>query len=95
MSTPTDIELPKYPAASRAELHRAGGGWSITFSGRELFAEDDVTITVDTLVEAGGDPSRERLVTGYMETRLLAAGYGIAPSDDKPADAVEGWTLRG
>ena len=94
MSPPTDIELPKHPAASLAELHRAGGGWAITFSGHEPFAEDEFTITTDTLVEAGVDPSRERLVTGYVETRLLAAGYGISPWDERPPAAVAGWTLR-
>jgi hypothetical protein len=94
MSAPVDIELPQHPEASRAELHREGGGWAITFSGREPFAGQEFAITADTLVEAGVDPSRERLVTGYVETRLLAAGYGISPWDERPPAASGGWTLR-
>jgi hypothetical protein len=35
-----------------------------------------------------------RLVTGYVETRLLAAGYGISPWDERPPAALQGWTLR-
>jgi len=38
--------------------------------------------------------SLDHLVSGYVETRLLAAGYGIAPWDETPEDALEGWTLR-
>jgi hypothetical protein len=95
MPTPTDIILPKHPDASQAELHRAGADWAITFTGQEPFAADELTIAADTLVEAGIDPSLEGLVTGYMETRLLAAGYGISPWDERPPAAVGGWTLRG
>jgi hypothetical protein len=94
MHAPVDIELPQHTDASRAELHRAGGGWAITFLGRESSAAEEFAITADTLVEAGVDPSRERLVTGYVETRLLAAGYGIAPWDERPPAALGGWTLR-
>jgi hypothetical protein len=92
--SPVDIELPQHPDASRAELHRNGGGWAISFSGQESFAGDEFAIAADTLVEAGVDPSRERLVTGYVETRLLAAGYGIAPWEETPPAATGGWTLR-
>jgi hypothetical protein len=45
-------------------------------------------------MQAGIDPTVDRLVTGYVETRLLAAGYGISPWDDKPSESVEGWILR-
>jgi hypothetical protein len=75
-------------------LHRAGGDWTITFSGQEPFAGEEFAITADTLVEAGVDPSRERLVTGYVETRLLAAGCGISAWDEKPSAALGAWTLR-
>ena len=95
MPTPTDINLPKHPEASQAELHRTGGDWAVTFTGQEPFAEDEFTIAADTLVDAGIDPSLEGLVTGYVETRLLAAGYGISPWDKRPPAAVGGWTLRG
>jgi hypothetical protein len=94
MHAPVDIELPQHPDASHAELHREGGDWAVTFSGRESFAGQEFTIAADTLVEAGVDPSLERLVTGYVETRLLAAGYGIAPWDESPPTASGGWTLR-
>jgi hypothetical protein len=91
---PIDIELPQHPEASRAELHRDPDGWAITFSGQEPFAGQEFVIAADTLVGAGVDPSLERLVTGYVETRLLAAGYGIAPWDETPPAATGGWTLR-
>jgi hypothetical protein len=94
MPAPTDIELPRHPEASRADLHRAGSDWAITFTGEEPFPGEEFAISTDTLVEAGVDPSLERLVTGYVETRLLAAGYGISPWAEKPPAAVEGWTLR-
>jgi hypothetical protein len=94
MTSPVDIEFPKHPAASSAELHREGGDWAITFSGREPFAGQEFAITADTLVEAGVDPSLERLVTGYVETRLLAAGYGISPWDETPPAASGAWNLR-
>jgi hypothetical protein len=94
MSTPTDVELPRHPEASQAELHRAVDGWAISFSGEEPFPGDEFTISADRLVEAGVDPSAERLVTGYVETRLLAAGYGISPWAERPPAALEGWTLR-
>jgi hypothetical protein len=94
VSVPVDIELPQHRDAARAELHREGGGWAITFSGREPFAGDAFAIAADALVEAGVDPSQERLVTGYVETRLLAAGYGIAPLDETPPAASGGWALR-
>ncbi|MGA2305395.1 MAG: hypothetical protein ABSH29_14490 [Acidimicrobiales bacterium] len=94
MPAPTDIEMPQHPEALRAELHRAGSDWAITFSGQEPFAEEEFAITTDSLVDAGVDPSRERLVTGYVETRLLAAGYGISTWDEKPPTALGGWTLR-
>jgi hypothetical protein len=95
VSVPTDIELPQHPEASRAELHRAGGDWAIMFfSGQEPTAAEEFAIAADTLVDAGVDPSRERLVTGYVETRLLAAGYGISTWVEKPPAALGGWTLK-
>jgi hypothetical protein len=95
MAAPTDIELPQHAEASRAELHRAGGGWAITiFSGQEPCAEEEFAIAAGSLVDAGVDPSLERLVTGYVKTRLLAAGYGISTWDEKPPAALGGWTLR-
>jgi hypothetical protein len=94
MPAPTGIELPQHLEASRAELHRAADGWAITFSGQEPFAEEEIAIPADTLVDAGVDPSRERLVTGYVATRLLAAGYGISAWDEKPPAALGGWTPR-
>jgi len=75
--------------------HEALADGAITFTGQEPFAADELTIAADTLVEAGIDPSLEGLVTGYVETRLLAAGYGISPWDERPPAAVGGWTLRG
>ena len=92
--TPVDIELPQHPGASHAELHREDGGWAITFSGQDSFAVQEFVIAADTLVEAGVDPSLERLVTGYVETRLLAAGYGISPWDERPAATSGAWALR-
>jgi hypothetical protein len=94
MSTPTDVELPKHPEASQAALHHAANGWAINFTGEEPFPGEEFTISADSLVEAGVDPSAERLVTGYVETRLLAAGYGISPWAERPPAALEGWTLR-
>jgi hypothetical protein len=94
MSAPTDVELPQHPEASQAELHRAADGWAVAFTGGEPFPGQEFTISADTLVEAGVDPSQERLVTGYVETRLLAAGYGISPWPERPPAALEGWTLR-
>jgi len=70
MPAPTDIELPKHPEASLAELHRAADGWAVTFTGEEPFEGEEFVISVDTLVEAGVDPSQERLVTGYVVTAL-------------------------
>jgi hypothetical protein len=92
-TAPTDIELPQHHEASRAELHREGGNWVILFSGQEPF-EEEFAIAADTLVDAGVDPVRDRLVTGYVETRLLAAGYGISTWDEKPPAALGGWTLK-
>jgi hypothetical protein len=94
MPAPTDIDPPRHPEASLAELHRAADGWAVTFTGEEPFRGEEFVISADTLVEAGVDPSQERLVTGYLETRLLAAGYGIAPWAERPPSALEGWTLR-
>ena len=94
MTAPTDVELPKHPEASQAELHRAANGWAIAFTGEAPFPGEEFTISADSLVEAGVDPAAERLVTGYVETRLLAAGYGISPWDERPPAALEGWTLR-
>jgi hypothetical protein len=79
-----DIELPATPNASRADPHRAGSDWTVTFSDQELFAEEDFAITSESLADAGVDLSLEGLVRGYVETRMLVAGYGISTWDEKP-----------
>jgi hypothetical protein len=94
VSVPTDIELPRHPDASSAELHRSGEDWALTFTGEDPFQGEELTILATSLVEAGVDPSLDRLVTGYVETRLLAAGYGIAPSEEVSPDPGGAWTLR-
>jgi hypothetical protein len=94
VSVPTDIELPLHPEAAWAALHRMGDGWALTFTGREPFAGAQITIPPAALTDAGVDPSLDHLVSGDVETRLWAAGYGIAPWDERPGDALEGWTLR-
>jgi hypothetical protein len=91
---PVDIELPKHDDASWAELHRIGDDWAITFMGEEPSEGDQFTIRAESLVEAGVNPNRDRLVTGYVETRLLAAGYGIAPREEVPLDSEGAWALR-
>jgi hypothetical protein len=94
VSVPTDIELPRHPDASSAALRRTGDDWALTFTGEEPFQGEEFTIMAASLVEAGVDPSLDRLVTGYVETRLLAAGYGIAPSEDASPDSGGAWVLR-
>jgi hypothetical protein len=94
MSTPTDVELPRHPEASQAELHRAANGWAISFTGEDPFPGEEFAISADRRVQAGVDPSADRLVTGYVETRLLAAGYGISPWAERPPAALEGWIPR-
>jgi hypothetical protein len=92
VSGPVDIEIPKLADASSAELHRADDGWAISFEGQE--PSRDFPIRADSLVEAGVDPTLDRLVTGYVETRLLAAGYGISPREEIPPNSQCAWTLR-
>jgi hypothetical protein len=94
VSTPSDIKLPKHAEASWAALHQVGEDWQIAFAGDEAFQGDQILVSADALGEAGIDPHMDRLVVGYVETRLLAAGYGIAPWDEKPSNATEGWVLR-
>jgi hypothetical protein len=91
---PTDIELPKDTGAKRAALHRDGDDWTLIFLSEQEPSTDPVPLSVDGLAEAGIDASHDRAVVGYVETRLLAAGYGIAPWHESPPDASEGWTLR-
>jgi hypothetical protein len=91
---PTDIDLPKGTGATRAALHRDGDDWTLVFLIEEQPTTDPVPLSVDNLAEAGIDASHDRAVVGYVETRLLAAGYGFAPWDESPPDASEGWTLR-
>jgi hypothetical protein len=92
--SPTEIDLPKGTGATRASLHRQGDDWTVTFLFEEQPSADSVPLTAGDLAEAGIDASQDRVVVGYVETRLLAAGYGIAPWDESPPDASEGWTLR-
>jgi hypothetical protein len=94
MSAPTDIELPQLPDAASAELHRIGNDWALSFAGPQPGRSENITIRADSLVEAGVNPSLDRLVTGYVETRLLAAGYGIAPSQDGPPNCQCAWVLH-
>jgi hypothetical protein len=94
MSVPTDVELPKHSGASSAELHRIGENWTISFGGQDPFFQEEFTIPAGSLADAGVNPSLNRLVTGYVETRLLAAGYGISPREDKPPDVEGAWELR-
>jgi hypothetical protein len=75
-------------------LCHTGTEWSLAFSTPEASVADPVLIPDSALAQAGIDPLVDRLVAGYVETRLLAAGYGISPWDGKPPEAVEGWTLR-
>ena len=91
---PTDIDLPKHTGATWAALHRTGDDWTVSFLAEEPLTAEPVPLSVGVLAEAGIDASQDRVVVGYVETRLLAAGYGIAPWDDSPPDASEGWTLR-
>jgi hypothetical protein len=91
---PTDIDLPKHAEATAAALHRDGDGWCVTFSGSDGFEATNYPISDVDLSEAGIDPSQDRVVVGYVETRLLAAGYGFQAGDDSPSDVLEAWTLR-
>jgi hypothetical protein len=69
----------------------------LTFTGQEPFPGEQILIPPGALADARVDPSLDHLVSGYVETRLLVAGYGIAPWDDRPADALglDPSTLRG
>jgi hypothetical protein len=91
---PIDIELPRFREASSAYLFRTATEWSVSFLASEAPVADPVPISGDALIQAGIDPAVDRLVAGYVETRLLAAGYGISPWEGKPTEVVEGWTLR-
>jgi hypothetical protein len=42
----------------------------------------------------GMDLSLGGLVRGYVETRMLVAGYGISTWDEKPPATLGGWALR-
>jgi hypothetical protein len=91
---PTDIDLPKYSQATVAALHRDGDDWSLSFNGDPGFTADGHQISQSDLAAAGIDGSQDRLVVGYVESRLLAAGYGFEAGDGSPTDVVEAWTLH-
>jgi hypothetical protein len=79
MAAPTGVELPKHPEVSQAELHRGANSWAISFTGEEPFPGEEFTINADRLVEAGVDPTAERLV---------------APGDGLRGDTPAGGRLR-
>jgi hypothetical protein len=91
---PTEIDLPQGTGATRAALHRNGVDWTVIFLTEEHPSTDPVPLSAGDLAEAGIDATQDRVVVGYVETRLLAAGYGIAPWAESPPDASEGWTLH-
>jgi hypothetical protein len=91
---PQDIALPTHLDATTAALHRSGDDWRLAFSGEPPFEPRDVPILAAHLTDAGIGDTEDRIVIGYIETRLLAAGYGLAEWPDPPPDAVEGWVLR-
>jgi hypothetical protein len=91
---PTEIDLPQGTGATWAALHRQGEDWIVTFLPEEQLSVDPVPLSAGDLAQAGIDASQDRVVVGYVETRLLAAGYGIAPWDESPPEASEGWKLH-
>ena len=77
----------------RKRVHRAANGWAISFTGEEPFRAKNSRSALTPWWRRAWTLTARRLVTATWKTRLLAAGYGISPWDERPPAALEGWTL--